>query len=43
MGHSDLAGAKPATYSTLKVSPLAGALGAEISGVSLAGLKDNAV
>ena len=42
MGHSDLAAA-PATYRTIKVSPLAGALGAEISGVSLAGLKDDAV
>ena len=42
MGHSDLASA-PATYRTIKVSPLAGALGAEISGVSLAGLKDDAV
>ena len=42
MGQADRA-VQPVTYKTLRVTPFAGALGAEISGVTLAGLKDEAV
>jgi len=42
MGQADRA-AQPATYKTIEVTPFAGALGAEISGVKLAGLKNDSV
>ena len=42
MGQADRA-AQPATYKTIQVAPLAGALGAEISGAMLAGLKNESV